>query len=68
MYIIHDVKYGTYLAHGTQRGRDGKLGPAWSTSKYDAVRFSSVAEAKAAMYRVKRIRNQDNRGVIYERV
>ena len=67
MYIIHDVKYDTYLTSGTQKTRDGGYGPRWTVSRRRARLFGSVAEAKAAMHTVKRIKNQDNRYVIYER-
>ena len=67
IYILHDIRYGTYLVSGTQMARDGGIGPKWSRERGNAIKFYSIAEAKAAMYKVKYMTNQDNRNVIFEK-
>lgn len=66
-YVIYDIKYGTYLASGTQVGKGGHVGPRWSNYKSEAMKFNSINEAKAAMYVLKNIKNQDNRFIIYQK-
>ena len=66
-FVIHDLKYDTYYAGGTQRGRDGNPAPAWTDYRGYAKIFHSIGEVKAVMYRLKKIRNQDNHAIIYER-
>ena len=67
-YVIHDLKYGTYYAEGTQTDRYGNIGPRWVAFKYEAKVFASMREAKAAMYMLKSIKNQDNHAIIYEQI
>jgi hypothetical protein len=67
MYIIHDLKYDTYLADGTQLGRDGQKAPRWTKYRSEAKTFASLGEVKAALYVIKNIDNQDNKNAIYER-
>lgn len=67
LYIIHDIRYGTYYTSGRQLSRGGQIGPRWTNYRSDAIKFNSISEAKAVMYRLKKIKCQDNRCVVYER-
>lgn len=67
-YVIYDIRFSTYYASGTQRNRNGSIGPRWSRDIDDAIIFYSRKDALIALRRLKSLRSQNNNSCIYKRI
>ncbi len=66
-YIIYNVKTGKYLAPGSQTLLDGSSVSNWSERRAEAIRFSSVNEAKAVVYQLEKLHDPEFSAVIYQK-